>query len=183
MNKYSNMKIAFVDLETTGLDEYEHEIIEIATIIYDPIQDKVIREWEKKVSPMHIETADPVALKINGYINNPETYTGDLKSTLIKFNSLCKDCMIIGQNIKFDTGFIRKNMRDLNIKPSFGRHTELDLMPMSWMFIKDADIRGLSLADLCNHFNISNEGAHSALIDCRRAYEVYRCLMNMRKIK
>lgn len=181
MSKYSGKKLAFTDIETTGLDPEQHEIIEIATLIYNPVTDKVEREWEKAIAPKHIETASPVALKINGYINNPDKYNGSLKSALIKFNSLAKDCMIIGQNIKFDTTFLRKYMAEFNIKPSFSRHTELDLMAIAWPAVLDSDIEGLSLAHLCDHFGVTNVGAHTALVDCRRTFGVYKCLMNMYK--
>lgn len=176
MGKFANKRLAFTDIETTGLYENEHEIIEIATIIYDPEEDRVIEEWEKKVSPTHIETASPIALKINGYNNDPDSYTGSLKSALIKFNSLAKDCMIVGQNIEFDLRFINKNMEELDIKSSFGRHAKLDLMAIAWPLVK-GEIDGLSLAHLCTHFSISNIGAHGALVDCRRAFGVYKCLM------
>lgn len=181
MGKYASRNLCFADIETTGLDEQQHEIIEIAAVIYSPSEDKIIAEWEKKIAPRHIETASDVALKLNGYINNPGSYRGSLRSALIKFNSLVKDAMIIGQNIKFDTRFIRKYMEEFNIKPSFGRHQELDLMAMTWIPLHKSDIPGLSLAHLCDHFNISNVGAHGALIDCRRTFEVYQCLMRMHK--
>ena len=176
--KLSEFNLAFTDIETTGLSELEHEIIEIATIIYDPREDKVIEEWETKIAPTHIETAQPKALQINGYINNPGLYAGGLNSALIKFNSLAQGCMIIGQNSDFDLKFLYKNMADLNIVPSFDRHRKLELMSMAWFAVKGTEIPGMSLAHLCNHFNITNIGAHAALIDSRRALEVYRSLMS-----
>lgn len=180
MGKYSALKLCFADTETTGLDENKHEVIEIAAVIYDPVADKIVDEWSKKIAPSHIETASPEALRINGYAANPGLYDGNLKSSLIKFNSLAKDCMIIGQNIKFDTKFIRKHMDELGIKPSFGRHQELDLMAMAWPALcNDPDIQGLSLAHLCDYFKVSNLGAHAALTDCRRSFEVYQCLMKI----
>lgn len=178
MGKFSDLKLAFVDTETTGLDEIKHEIIEIACLIYDPVKDKVIKEWDRKIQPSRIETADQKALKINGYLNNIDKYTGGLKSALIKFNSLVKDCAIVGQNIDFDIRFIKSSMSEFNIEPNWNRHRKLDLLSMVWPVIRNTDIQGLSLVHLCKHFGVSNAGAHSALIDCRRAYEVYKCLMN-----
>jgi len=174
---FSEFNLAFYDSETSGLDETQHEIIEMATIVYDPKQDKVLDEWDMKIAPVHIETAQPKALQINGYVNNPGLYTGSLNSALIKFNSLAQGCIIIGQNIDFDLKFAYKSMSDLNIIPSFDRHRKLELMSMAWFAIKDSDILGMSLAHLCDYFGVSNVGAHSALIDCRRTLEVYRGLM------
>ncbi|MFA5024285.1 MAG: 3'-5' exonuclease [Patescibacteria group bacterium] len=175
--KLSEFNLAVSDLETTGLSETEHEIIEIATIIYNPRQDKVLEEWETKINPIHIETASPKALQLNGYVNNPGLYTNNLNSALIKFNSLVRGSMVLGMNVDFDLKFLYKNMADLNIKPSFDRHRKIELMSMAWFAVKDTDIPGMSLADLCNHFGISNVGAHSAMIDCRRTLELYKALM------
>ena len=181
MGKFSNLKLAFTDTETTGLDENEHEIIEIATLIYDPVKDEVVNEWEKKIAPSHIETANKKALELNGYNDNPKAYTGRLKSSLIKFNSLVKGCAIVGQNIDFDIRFLTKAMSQFDIKPNWNHRRKLDVMSMSWPILKDANIKGLSLHEICNHFEVSNAGEHSALVDCRRAYEVYRCLMETYK--
>src|SRR5271157_4132343 len=175
--KLLEFNLAISDIETTGLSEIDNEIIEIATIIYDPRQDKVLNDWETKIAPQHIQTASQKALQINGYINNPGLYTSNLNSALIKFNSLVQGCMICGQGIDFDLKFLYKAMADLNIKPSFDRHRKVELMSMAWFAVKDTDIPGMSLADLCTHFNVTNVGAHTALVDCRRTLEVYRALM------
>lgn len=172
----NSLDLAFVDIETTGLDEHIHEIIEIAALVYRPSEDKIIDEWETKIAPLHIETASEHALKINGYINNPKLYTNHLKSSLIKLNSVVKKCMIIGQNIEFDLRFLRHYMAEQGIEPSFDRHRKLDLMALAWFAVKDSSIPGMSLADLCNYFAVSNVGAHGALIDCRRSFDVYRSL-------
>lgn len=176
----AGIKLAFIDIETTGLSINDHEIIEIGAIIYNQKEDKIEGEWERKIFPKHIETADPQALKINGYINNPELYKGNLKSALIKFNSLVKNCILVGQNISFDISFLRKNMLEFGIKPSFSFRS-LDLIGLAWFAVKDTDMSRISLEHLCNHFSVSNVGAHTALIDCRRAFEVYRKLLNIYK--
>ncbi|KKL99277.1 hypothetical protein LCGC14_1816000, partial [marine sediment metagenome] len=155
-------------------------IIEIGLIIYDQTNDEVIKEWETKIAPTHIETASETALRINGYINNPGLYRKNLKPALIKFNSLVKNCILVGQNISFDISFLHKNMRELGIKPSFSFRS-LDLIGLAWFGVKDTNITGISLEKLCEHFNVSNVGAHTALVDCRRAFEVYRKLINIYK--
>jgi DNA polymerase III alpha subunit (gram-positive type) len=181
--KLFEFNLAFTDIESTGLDEAQHEIIEIATLIYDPREDRILHEWETKIAPSHIETANDQALRINGYINNPASYTNNLKSALIKYNSIVKGCMIVGQNIEFDLKFLRKNMEEQGIDASFDRHRKLDLMALAWFAVKDSDISGMSLSKLCDYFKVSNAGAHGALIDCRRAFEVYRNLISFYKFQ
>lgn len=177
MNKRINKQIAFLDCETTGLSIDHHEIIEVGAIIYDQTKDCIIDEWEKKIAPSNIELADKESLMINGYYLNPSAYNGNLERALIKLNNLLADKIIIGQNIKFDTGFIRKHMRLLDIAPKFKECYELDLMSMAWPVLFDKDISGLSLSKMCSYFNISNVGEHRALADCKRTFEVYQCLI------
>ena len=178
MKKLSDYKLCIADLETTGLDENDHEILEFGAIIYDPSTDIILNEWEKKVAPQHIETASSYALKINGYNNNPKLYNGSLKSGLIKFNSIARGCIMVGQNIPFDLKFLYKNMKDYSIRPEFERRF-LDTMVLAWPVVHNTDIPGLSLEKLCDYFGISNVGAHSALADCHRTLGVYRCLMKI----
>jgi DNA polymerase III alpha subunit (gram-positive type) len=178
MTKLSELNLAIVDLETSGLDENIHEILEIGVLVYDPRQEKIIDEYETKVMPSHIHTAQTKALEMNGYANNPSLYTNSLNSALIKVNSLVKGCMIMNQNCEFDIKFLRKAMSDLGIEPSFDRHRKLDLMAMAWFAVKDTDIKGMSLEKLCDHFDISNVGAHGALTDCKRALGVYLSLVS-----
>jgi DNA polymerase III epsilon subunit-like protein len=182
MNKSAKLyerKLAFIDTETTGLDPDTHELIEMGVLIYDPNKEEVEKEWDVKIAPSHIETASDVALSINGYADDPESYTGSLKSALIKFNSLTKDCMIVGQNVEFDIKFIKLGMEQFNIEPAFHRHWKLEMVSLAWWAIKNSDISGVSLAKLCDHFSISNVGAHRALTDCRRTYELYLKLADL----
>ena len=176
--KYKDCNLAFVDIESSGLDLAQHEIIEIAMITYNKKEDKVIEEWEEKVAPQHIETASETALKINGYANNPNLYTGSLQATLIKFNKLVENCIVVGQNIGFDVAFIEKAMKEFGISPTWDRHRRVDLMSMAWPLLNDTDLPGLGLKHLCDYFNLSNAGQHTALIDCRRSLGVYKCLMD-----
>lgn len=171
----SECKLAFVDLETTGLSVDEHEIIEIGVIIYNQDTQEIEKEWETKIAPTRIETASKKALQINGYINSPELYIGKLKSALIKFNSLVKDCIVTGQNTKFDLKFIEKSMKEFGIEPSFDFRS-LDLISLAWFAVKDTGAKNLSLHYLCEHFGVCNVGSHSALTDCRRTFGLYKKL-------
>lgn len=179
--KYYERYLAFTDIESTGLLVEKHEIIEAATIIYDRKNDMVLDEWEEKIAPRNIETADPEALKINGYVNNPELYKTNIQSAMIKFNNLVKDCIIVGVNIQFDLNFLEKATEEFNIEPSWDRHRRIDIMSMAWPYVQDLKLEGLGLRNFCDHFHLSNAGQHTALVDCRRTLSVYRCLMEKYK--
>lgn len=172
-----NINLVFVDTETTGLDENTHEVIEIAAIVYDPREDKVVRKWERKAAPRHIETADAIALRINGYNDDPGSYRGDIKDVISEFHREFDEYVMIGQNIQFDIRFIEKYYCEFVISDGVHRHRKLELSSIAWPVLGYSDKTDISLATLCDHFDISNEGAHRALVDCERGLEVYRQLM------
>ena len=41
MKKLYDLNLAFTDIETTGLDVDEHEIIEIAALVFNPRTDEI----------------------------------------------------------------------------------------------------------------------------------------------
>ena len=55
--------LAFIDVETTGLNSQLHEIIEISILRVCPIHGKTT--YTRKIKPVHINHADPRALQIN----------------------------------------------------------------------------------------------------------------------
>lgn len=175
MKNLNTIKLAMVDIESTGLNIDQHEIIELAALVYDQESQQIVQEWETKIAPSHIETADPQALKINKYAENPGAYTTSLNSALIKFNSVVRDCICVGQSIHFDLSFIEKAMRENNIKPLYHRR-HIDTMSLFWFTALKNNMSNISLQDICNHYSVSNVGAHSALADCRRTFEIYKRL-------
>lgn len=181
--KLNEYNLAFLDIECTGLDKTKHEIIEIGVLVYNPLKDEIEQEWEVKIAPKHIETADNKAIKINGYVNNPNLYTKDIKSSLIKLNNTICNCIIIGQNIDFDLGFILYNMENFGIAPNFDVKRRLDLTSMVWLEIKDSNIEGTGLNSLCKFFNVCNIGEHGALVDCYRVFEIYHILSYKHDLK
>ena len=74
MSQIITKNLAFVDVETTGLNPDTHEIIELGCVIVSQEgvgsgkpSFKIIGEIDIKIKPEHIENADPVALRVNGY--------------------------------------------------------------------------------------------------------------------
>jgi CRISPR-associated protein Cas2 len=175
---HTDAKLAVIDIESTGLLTAQHEIIEIGFISYDRKNDRILEEWDQKIAPRHIETAQPEALQINGYANNPALYTGNLRNALVQLNELAKDHIVVGFNIQFDLNFLERDMKEFKMTPAWNRHRRLDMLSVAWANIQDIPLEGLGLKHICTHFNISNAGEHTALVDCRRTLCVYKALMS-----
>ena len=180
---FNERRLAFIDTETTGLHvDKGNEVIEIAAIIYDQHEDRVVREWSRKAVPRNIKTASPIALNMNGYNEDPKSYTDNIKDVMEEYFEVVKGCMLVGQNIQFDIKFIDKYRSEFGIGEEAHRDGQLEMKSLVWSAIKDSGIKSLSLNSLCTHFGISNEGEHRALADCKRTLEVYLCLKNINNL-
>jgi DNA polymerase III epsilon subunit family exonuclease len=169
---------AFIDIETTGLNLFKNEIIEIGCVTATPDLE-FIEEFELKIKPEHIETADRVALKVNHY-NSTDWESGlALEKALNIFSKKVKDCIMVGHNVSFDAGFLEYAFNKSKIKNSMHYH-KLDTISIAWAKLhNDPNLEHLSLHDMCVRFDIKNEHAHSALSDARATYKLYKKLMSL----
>jgi DNA polymerase-3 subunit epsilon len=170
--------LAFIDIETTGLNILEHEIIEIGCVITDH-KLEVKEAFEIKIKPEHLENADPTALKINHY--NEKDWVGayQAKKALETLLAKVKDCIMVGQNVAFDSGFLEYNFAKNKLKNTMHYH-KLDTISIAWAKLhNEPDIDHFSLREMCKLFNITNKNPHSALSDARATYELYKRLMEL----
>lgn len=167
---------AFIDIETTGLNLNENEIIEIGCVLTTP-ELKVIEEFELKIKPENISSADPVALKVNHYNEKEWESAYDFKKAMNIFREKVKDCIMVGHNVAFDAGFLEHTFNKMGVVNTLHYH-KLDTISMAWAKMhKNPDIEHFSLREMCVHFGIKNERAHAALPDARATYELYKKLM------
>ncbi len=159
-------KICVLDIETTGLDPYQHEIIEIGAVI-DNITFNV------KVEPLHIETADQVSLEINGYTNAEWMDSLPVADAFKLLHSFAKGTVMASYNVSFDWVFMQRVYSQIRLPIPFDYH-RLDIMTMAWS--KFGEI--LSLEKVCNKLDIEPEPkVHRALNGAMKAYNVYKKLI------
>ena len=169
---------AFIDIETTGLDLVLHEIIEIGVVITTPTLE-VIEEFELKIKPKHIKSANKVSLKINHYDKALWKSAYNLSEAMKIFSQKTKDCIMVGQNVAFDSGFLEYGFAKNKIANNMHYH-KLDTISVAWAKLhKDPSLEHFSLRELCKRFGIENEHPHSALSDARATYELYKKLMEL----
>ena len=155
-------------METTGLDARQHEIIEIGAIrvnrdsIHHDTFQCLVRP-EKKVPP-RIETLTGITQEMVEQDGIP------LEEALQDFLEFCSDLPLVAFNAEFDIGFIRAALR--KHKPGFALTNSVDcalkLARRAW-----PGLGSYRLTDLAKMGNLSTEGTHRALADCRRTMTVY----------
>ena len=168
----------FIDIETTGLVLTKHEIIEIGCVVTNPDM-KIIEEFSLKIKPENIGDADPVALKINHY-NAPDWKDAMTLNKAMEILALkAKDCIMVGQNVAFDSGFLEYAFIKTGVANSMHYH-KLDTISLAWAKLHNApDLEHFSLRELCLRFDIKNEDAHTGLGDARATFELYKKLMEL----
>jgi DNA polymerase III subunit alpha, Gram-positive type len=173
-------RLAFVDLETTGVNPFKHEIIEIGCLIAkqnDAGQWVVTEEFEFKVKPEHIETAEVEALRINRYDESEWMFAHTQEEALKTLSQKCDGCVMVGQNVSFDYGFLASKFGKYGITDPFF-YAKLDTISLAYMrFRKDAEMTSFTLRELCERLGIKNEKTHTALADIRATFEVFKKLM------
>ena len=116
-------KLAFIDLETTGLSPKKHEILEIGYILAEQVPQegrgpvlRILETFDTKVAPERIGEADPTALKINGY--NEEGWRGamPLEKALRYLAEKTSGAIVVGHNVDFDLGFLRAGFARFDIR-------------------------------------------------------------------
>lgn len=170
--------LAFVDIETTGLNLNKHEIVDIGCIITTS-SFKVIEEFELKIKPKVVENADPVSLKISHYNKEAWKDAYNEKEAIKIFSEKVKDCIMVGHNVAFDVGFLEYAFTKNGIANSMHYH-KLDTISIAWAKLHhEPDLKHFSLRELCLRFDIKNEDAHTGLGDARATFELYKKLMSL----
>ena len=184
----SSMKttdLVFVDIETTGMDSRVQEIIEIGLLrVSQSWQDGVPTfveqfAWNAKISPKHIETADPAALRINGYSADGWSGATELSEALALFSDKTAGAIMVAHNVAFDFEFLNANLARYAI-PNRMHYHRLDTVSMAYQALRDApETSRYSLVELCKHFGIEFLHPHSAMPDVYADFELFKKLVTI----
>jgi len=171
------------DLETSGDVPGVHEILEIGLVVFDQNTFEILDTYNQKVKPVHIETAVPAALELNGY--KAEDWQGaiSLEEAIRVYGEKTKDCIFCAYNVSFDWPFINQAFWGAKIpNPMSTRenHDRLDLLSIAWeRGLKNE--KSLSLKTACKLFGVPPEPEpHSALNGAMTAYELFKKLSSGR---
>lgn len=174
-----NKNMLIIDLETTGLSRWRHEIIEIAIL---PVDIRTMEQcgdmYHRKVKPVKLKTADPKALEINGY--TPEGWKDaiDLDDMLLEIQPILKNKgMFAGANPQFDYGFLEYAYKEHSIKFPYMERRMFDVATLALPLLAMGYIESVSMSKLCEYFEIERVAAHTADGDVRDTLAVMRKLM------
>lgn len=162
-----------IDLETTGLDSYFDDIIEVAML---KVKDnKIIDQYQSLIKP-HVTFSD--ANGNDAYVDNYiEELTGitssmledapHIEDKLDEILNFISSQIIVGYNVNFDINFLYdriKTYKNMDLTNDY-----FDLLKISRRALKDIDKH--RLIDIANYFDY-NYNAHRALDDCKATFDL-----------
>lgn len=169
--------IAFIDLETTGLDPVKHEILQIGIVRVDARTLTIHSQIELKVIPVRIIDAEAKALEVNGYREELWIDAVPLRDALMTIRPWLKGAVLAGHNPSFDASFLAEGYRSEGVSAPGMDYHKLDTASLAWPLWRTGAIGALSLGPVCKHLGIDRPTPHGALADARASLEVARQLM------
>jgi DNA polymerase-3 subunit epsilon len=169
--------IAFLDLETTGLDPTKHEILQIGIVRVDAMTLTIHSQIELKVIPVRIIDAEAKALEVNGYREELWIDAVPLRDALMTIRPWLEGAVLAGHNPGFDAAFLAEGYRSEGVSAPTVDHHKLDTASLAWPLWSSGDIESPSLSSVCNHLGIDRPTPHGALADARASLDVARKIM------
>jgi len=163
-----------LDIETTSLDSYRGEILEISAI-------KVRNKKEVDYFSELIKTNNEIGYfttRLTGITNEMVEQDGkDLIYVLQEFQKFLGNDIIIGHNVNFDIDFIYDSME--NNLNEYLSNNYIDTLRLSRKVLPQ--LKHHKLDNLIDYFELEKRDEHRALNDCILTNQVYINLANYLK--
>ncbi|WP_142414361.1 PolC-type DNA polymerase III [Hathewaya massiliensis] len=151
------------DIETTGFSSENDKIIEIGAVKIK--EGVIIDNFNNFVNP---KISIPYNItELTGITNDMVRSEDGIEIVLPKFLDFIKDSVLVAHNASFDTSFIKKNCRDLNLKLN---NPIMDTIPLSKFLYPE--LKRFKLNVVAKHLNISLENHHRAVDDAKATGEI-----------
>jgi DNA polymerase III epsilon subunit-like protein len=192
--KLHQRPIAFIDVETTGLDPNRHEVIDVAVVFDGNLVRQIeapwvlhlrqeepdIAVWHTRIRPERIEDAEPKALEVNGYneFQWAKAPTAAAVAPIIEtlLTRAGADPIICGHNVTFDRDFLNALLRRAGLGGRKLSYHTVDTVTLCYEHLVPCGLESVSLDNVRGFLGIPTMGAHAALKDAIDARTVYRRL-------
>ena len=158
--------IAF-DVETTGLNPQENEIIEIGALRVR--EGKVAGRFMEFIRPL--SPISPSITALTGITNEMVAGARPRCSVVSDFLDFCGEDVLIGHNVSFDYSFMKCSAAKDGLP---FEKLGIDTLRIAQAVL--TDLPSKSLGSLCEHYNIKNQSAHRAYHDALATAKLYQTL-------
>ncbi len=159
-----------LDLETTGLNPVEDEILEIGAVRFeDGVITGEYQTFVKCKLPLN-----PRIVSLTGIDDSMAEGGIGLEDALTELFEFLKDSVILGHNIKFDFAFLKMKAKECGMN---FQCMGIDTLAISRKLLKDLESRKLEY--LGGYFKVPMEASHRAVDDSKTAAYVYYELIKL----
>ena len=180
------MKLAFVDVETTGFDAGRHRVVEAALQLHLATPEGLKSLGVAMTLRQHFDRAvtpwTPEALKVNGYSeHHPDWYMALMPGSAqactawTQFAGYLEGAVLCSQNVPFDRGFIEAELRHFGIKPKWERRF-FDIQALSALVAVKLGLPKAGLHDAYAALGGPKLEEHRAMADVERGKFVYEAV-------
>lgn len=169
----ANKPLCFLDTETTGLKPGYHEVIEIAIVRVDPASGAEDTLYTR-IKPQHIDRADPIALRVNGYQPSEWAEAPTMSEIGNRIVEFLDGGILVGHNVAFDEFMIRADLESAGVPGKIPYH-KVDTVTLAYEHLAQKGLESLSLDAIRRFLGWETEGAHRAtkdVEDCRRLFDL-----------
>lgn len=161
----NTLKDTFVvfDLETTGFSPINDKIIEIGAV---KIKDNVIIDTFSKFVDPEIRIPYKIT-ELTSITDDMVGGAGKIDTVLKEFMEFARGTVLVAHNAPFDTSFIKKNCRDLNLEYDF---SVLDTVPLARFLYPE--LKKVKLNIVAKHLGINLENHHRAVDDAKATSDI-----------
>ncbi len=158
-NTTFNESLDFVvlDIETSGLNPIENEIIEIGAVKFE--KGERVGDFSVFIKPKY---EVPEFIKMLTHITDEQLNSGiSLEKALLRLKNFCENKTVICHNTSFDINFINTKLSEID--ESYLKNEILDTLELSRIYLPF--ISDHKLGTLTKHFDIELNNAHRAIYD------------------
>jgi len=169
--------LAFIDVETTGLDPAQHDIVELAVVRVDARTLEVLAEHHTRITPERLAAAEPEALALCGFSPRAWARAVPLRDALHAVVPLCEHATLAGHNVAFDASFLAAAFERTGLPHPVVHHRRIDTEILAWPLLACGAVESLSLDALAQYFGLRRPMPHRALADAYCSLEIARRLV------
>lgn len=164
----SNHNVVIIDLETTGLS-FDAKIIEIALIVYDPIEKKILQSYNELLNPF--EYINSFVQELTGIANKGKEKRKAFYEVSEKVKEMIEGRLLIGHKVEFDFNILKGHFEQLGQTINNKTLCTLDLVKKFY-----PDLDSYSLVSLSKNFGIELKSNHRAHDDAKATLGIYQHL-------
>jgi DNA polymerase III epsilon subunit family exonuclease len=174
LNLLRNTPLAFVDVETTGASaDFGHRVIELGIARVEA--GRVVAEYQQLIDPLRRISPGVTALTgiSQAMVEGQPTFERQLPRAM----ELLQGAMVVGHNVRFDLGFLRKEFRRGGREITEALGADVPVMDTVRIARRRFGRGGNALQTLAPRLGVQPTVAHRALADAQTTAAVFERLM------